>query len=139
MASLNRVCLLGRIGKDPEEKFLPSGSKVANFSIATSEKWKDKSSGEMKESTDWHNCIAYDPIASVILAHTGKGDLIYVEGKLETKTHEKNGEKRYFTQIKINLVNLLPNGEHAPKRDVKKDAAGDKKEFDAGFDDDIPF
>lgn len=110
MAGVNKVILLGRLGKDPETKTIGSGQMVANFSIATSETWKDKSTGEKKESTEWHNCQAWGPVAEIIQKYVHKGDQVYVEGKLKTRSWEKDGITRYVTEIIVSGVNLIGGG-----------------------------
>ncbi len=99
---VNKVILVGRLGKDPEIKFMPSGSAVANFSLATSEKWKDKETGDMKESTEWHNLVAYGKVAEIISEHTNKGMSMYVEGQLKTrKWQDKSGKDHYSTDVVV--------------------------------------
>jgi len=99
MSGVNKVILVGRLGKDPEVKHLESGAVVANFSMATSEKWTDKSSGEVKETTEWHNVVIWKGLAEVVEKYVKKGDQIYIEGKLTTRSWEKDGVKRYTTEI----------------------------------------
>lgn len=98
---LNKVQLIGRLGKDPEVRNMDNGKAVANFSIACSEKWKDKNSGDVKEKTEWVNCVAWDPLADKVIAkYVHKGDLIYIEGKLQTRKWEKDGVDRY-TRLRL--------------------------------------
>jgi single-strand DNA-binding protein len=107
MSGVNKVILLGRIGQNPEVKHLESGATVANFSIATSEKYTDKSSGEVVETTTWHNLVAWKGLAEVVEKYVKKGDMIYVEGKLQTRTWEKDGEKKYATDILVSNLQML--------------------------------
>ena len=108
MASVNKVILIGNLGKDPELKFLPSGQPVANFSIATSEKWKDKSTGETKEQTEWHNIIMFGKLAEIAGQYLKKGSSVFVEGRLQTrKWQDKNGQDRYTTEIIANEMKML--------------------------------
>jgi single-strand DNA-binding protein len=101
-SSLNKVELIGRLGKDPEVKTLQNGSPVANFSVATSEKWKDKRSGEMQEKTEWHNIVVWnEKTIEFIEKYLNKGDLVRIEGKIQTRSWEKDGEKKYATEIVI--------------------------------------
>jgi single-strand DNA-binding protein len=101
-SSLNKVELIGRLGKDPEVKSLTNGSSVANFSVATSEKWKDKRSGEMQEKTEWHNIVIWnEKTIEFVDKWLKKGDLVRIEGKIQTRSWEKDGEKRYATEIVI--------------------------------------
>src|SRR6202043_4012483 len=101
--SLNKVTLIGRLGKDPEVKNLTNGSAVANFSVATSEKGKDKRSGEMQEKTEWHNIVVWnEKTIEFIEKYLNKGDMVYVEGKIQTrKWEDSDGKDRYSTEIVI--------------------------------------
>ena len=100
MGSLNKVQLIGNLGQDPETKYLPSGDAVTNLSIATTDKWKDKQSGEPKESTQWHRVSFFGRRAEVIAEYLQKGDPIYVEGSLAYRTYEKDGVTHYATDIR---------------------------------------
>lgn len=106
MSSLNKATLIGRVGKDPESKQLTQ-STVTNFSIATSDKYKD-SNGEQVEKTEWHNIVAWGRLAEVCRDYLKKGSLVYVEGKIETRSWEdKEGQKRYTTEIKALQMTML--------------------------------
>lgn len=98
MPTLNRVQLIGRLGKDPESKFTPTGKKVAHFSLAVSNHWKDKN-GETKESTEWVNIEAWGRLGEVCQEYLKKGSLIFLEGRLKTDKYEEKGETRYYTKI----------------------------------------
>ena len=99
MSSVNKVIVIGNIGKDPEIRSFPNGGRVANFSVATSEKWKDKS-GEKKERTEWHRVsVMNDALVGVVEKYLKKGSKVYIEGKLETRKYEKNGQDIYTTEI----------------------------------------
>jgi single-strand DNA-binding protein len=102
-SSLNKVELIGRLGKDPEVKNLTNGSAVANFSVATSEKWKDKRSGEMQEKTEWHNIVVWnEKTIEFVQKYLNKGDLVRIEGKIQTrKWEDQDGKGRYSTEIVI--------------------------------------
>jgi single-strand DNA-binding protein len=106
--SVNKVILLGNVGKDPEVKFLPSGSAVATFSIATSERFKDKG-GEFQDRTEWHNLVAFGKVAEIIRDYVKKGAKLYVEGSLRTQSWDDktSGQKRYRTEIVVNDISLL--------------------------------
>ena len=105
--SVNKVILVGRLGKDPETRYMTNGEAVTNFSIATSETWKDKS-GEKQEKTEWHNCVAYRKLAEIIAEYVRKGSQIYVEGKLQTrKWQTKEGQDRYTTEIIVDQMQML--------------------------------
>lgn len=108
MSSLNKVQLIGRLGQDPEVKYMPSGDAVANLSLATSEKWKDKKSGENMESTEWHRLSMFGRLAEVAGEYLKKGALIYVEGKIKTrKWTDKEGQERYTTEIHVSDMKML--------------------------------
>ena len=96
--SVNKVILLGRLGKDPEVRTLESGKKVATFSLATSETYKDKS-GNKQESTEWHNIVLWEGLAGIVEQYCKKGDQVYISGSIRTRSWEKDGEKRYTTEI----------------------------------------
>lgn len=101
MSSLNKVCLMGHLGKDPEVKSFQNGGRIANFSLATSEKWKDKNTGERKEKTEWHQVtIANDGLVGVVEKYLRKGSKVYLEGRLQTrKWQDQNGNDRYTTEV----------------------------------------
>lgn len=107
MAGLNKVILIGRLGKDPEVKTLENGSVVANFSLATSEVYKDKTSGERKEITEWHNIVVWRNLADICGKYLSKGDMINIEGKIRTRTWEKDGQKRQTTEIVADTMLML--------------------------------
>jgi single-strand DNA-binding protein len=98
MPTLNRVQLIGRLGKDPESKFTPTGKKVTHFSLAVSNHWKDKG-GETKESTEWVNIEAWGRLGEVCQEYLKKGSLIFLEGRLKTDKYEEKGEARYYTKV----------------------------------------
>lgn len=98
MSSLNKVSLIGNLGKDPEVRTLDNGNKVASFSIATTESWKDKN-GERQSQTEWHNVVLWKGLAGVAESYLKKGSKVYVEGKLTTRSYEKDGQTRYITEI----------------------------------------
>ena len=106
MPTLNRVQLIGRLGKEPEGKFTPTGKKVAHFSIAVSNRWKDKG-GETKESTEWVNIEAWGRLGEVCQEYLKKGSLIYLEGRLKTDKYEDKGETKYFTKIVAQALEFL--------------------------------
>jgi single-strand DNA-binding protein len=139
---VNKVILLGNVGKDPEARSLPSGKTVANFSMATSESWKDKQTGEQKDKTEWHNLVVFDKKADIVVQYVKKGSQLYVEGKLQTrKWQDKEGRDRYTTEILIEDFQLLggkPGSERhesAPQQRAAATAPAEKS-FE---DDDIPF
>jgi single-strand DNA-binding protein len=152
--SVNKVILIGRLGKDPETRYMTSGEAVTNATLATSENWKDKS-GEKQEKTEWHNLVFYRRLAEIAGEYLKKGSQIYVEGKLQTrKWQDKEGKDRYTTEIVVNEMTMLggkPSGsgsfevvENKPAAAASGGAApakatpAGKSSFD-NFDDDIPF
>jgi len=110
--SINKATLIGNVGKDPEVKFLPSGAAVANFTLATSERFKDKG-GEFQERTEWHNLVAFQRLAEIVRDYVKKGSKLYVEGRIQTRSwDDKDNQKHYKTEIVINdLVLLSGRGE----------------------------
>ena len=108
MASVNKVMLLGNLGRDPEVRTFPNGDSVCNFSIATSTSWKDKASGEKKEKTEWHNIVMYRKLAEIAGEYLKKGSSVFVEGSLQTrKWQTKDGQDRYTTQISADNMQML--------------------------------
>lgn len=115
MAGVNKVLLVGRLGADPEPKTLQDGSTVVTLSIATSESWKDKATGEKREKTEWHRVVFWRKLAEIVARYLSKGSLIYVDGKLETrKWQDQNGQDRYTTEITAhNMQMLTSKGDNA--------------------------
>jgi single-strand DNA-binding protein len=106
MPALNRVQLIGRLGKDPESRFTPNGKKVAHFSLAVSNRWKS-ADGEMKEYTEWVNIEAWGRLGEVCQQYLHKGSLIYLEGRLKTDKYEDKGETKYYTKVVALLMQML--------------------------------
>ena len=142
---VNKVILIGNLGKDPEVRYMPNGQAVANVTIATSESWKDKNTGEQQERTEWHRVVFFRRLAEIAGEYLKKGARIYVEGRLQTRKWQDNqGQDRYTTEIIANEMQMLGNAgggsnfNSAPPSDMETGnepamaAAGD-------FDDDIPF
>jgi len=108
MASLNKVCIIGNLGRDPEMRSFPSGDQVANVTIATTDKWKDKQTGEMKEATEWHRVVFNGKLAEVVGQYLRKGSQVYVEGSLRTrKWTDKDGVEKYSTEIRAEQMQML--------------------------------
>lgn len=107
MSGVNKVIIVGRLGKDPEIRHLESGVAVASFSVATSETYKDRTTGEKKEITEWHNVVLWRGLAEVAEKYLNKGDMVYVEGKLRTRSWEKDGVTRYTTEIVGDNMTML--------------------------------
>ena len=109
MASVNKVILVGNLGRDPEVRYMPNGEAVANFSIATTDNWKDKS-GVKQEKTEWHNIVMYRRLAEIAGEYLKKGRPVYVEGRLQTRKWEKDGVTRYTTEIVADQMQMLGSG-----------------------------
>lgn len=141
-ASVNKVILIGNLTRDPEVAYLPSGGAVCNISLATSESWKDKTTGERKEQTEFHRVVFYNKTAEVIGEFCKKGSPLYVEGQLTTRKwkDKTTGEDKYTTEIKCNSMQLLggkPGNDSSRAPAPKPSPAPSGKSDD--FDDDIPF
>lgn len=105
--SVNKVILVGNLGKDPELKELPSGTKMTTFTMATTERYKDKQ-GAQQEKTEWHNIVAWGPLADICAKYLHKGKQVYIEGKIQTRTYDdRDGNKRYMTEIVANEMQML--------------------------------
>lgn len=116
MASVNKVILVGNLGKDPDTRFMPNGDAATNFTIATTESWKDKS-GDKKESTEWHRISAFGKLGEICGEYLKKGSAVYIEGKLKTrKWQDKDGQDRYTTEIIADRMQMLGG---KPERDEK--------------------
>jgi single-strand DNA-binding protein len=110
MASVNKVIIVGNLGKDPEMRSFPSGDQVANVTIATTDKWKDKQSGEMKEATEWHRVVFNGRLAEIVGQYLRKGSQVYVEGSLRTrKWTDQSGVDKYTTEIRADQMQMLGN------------------------------
>jgi single-strand DNA-binding protein len=143
MAGINKVIVIGRLGNDPEVRYTPSGAAVAKFSVATSEEWKDKNTGEKKERTEWHRITAWGKLGEICGEYLAKGRQVYVEGRLQTSSYDdKDGVKRYSTEIVASDVQFLGSKESgggrsgggAPPRESFGGQGGPPP-----ADDDIPF
>ena len=107
MRGVNKVIIVGTLGQDPEVKYLTNGNAVCNLSLATSEEWKDKQTGEKKSKTEWHRVVMFGKIAEIAGEYCRKGSQVYIEGKLETREWEKDGVKRYTTEIKVDMQGTM--------------------------------
>ncbi len=137
--SLNKVQLIGNLGKDPELKYTPSGVAVATFSIATSESWKD-ADGNQQEKTEWHNIVAWRKLAEICGEYLKKGKKVYLEGKLQTRNYEKDGVKRYVTEIVADQLIMLDGGGGAARGGSSSSSATEPAPMsDVPKDDDLPF
>lgn len=135
---VNRVIIIGNIGQDPETKFLPSGEAVTNLSVATSESWKDKNSGERKDRVEWHRVTAFGRLAEIISEYARKGSKVYISGSLRTRKWEKDGQPHYTTEIVAKEMQLLDRKESDERNQnpIKKPEAGGADDIG---DDDIPW
>lgn len=145
MASVNKVILVGNLGKDPEVRYIPNGDAVCNFSIATTDTWKDKA-GTKQEKTEWHNIVIYRKLAEIAGEYLKQGSPVYLEGRLQTrKWQTKEGQDRYSTEVIADQMQMLgskgassSNGESAHTQSQDKKPNEQSKGFD-DFEDDIPF
>src|SRR5512145_404422 len=121
MASVNKVIIVGNLGADPETRYMPSGDAITNIRIATTDRWKDKASGEMKEATEWHRIAFFGRLAEIAGQYLKKGSQVYVEGRIRTrKWQDKEGQDRYTTEIVADAMQLLGKREgmgDAPPRE----------------------
>ncbi|EDZ64935.1 single-strand binding protein [beta proteobacterium KB13] len=157
MPSVNKVILMGNLGRDPEVRFMPNGDAVCNFSIATTDSWKDKA-GERQEKTEWHNIVMYRRLAEIAGEYLKKGRPVYLEGRLQTrKWQTKEGQDRYTTEVIADSMQMLGGRDGAPAQESQTSSQLDNKnEFDQTpsrnnqsgssnsssfdeFEDDIPF
>ena len=120
MASLNRVTLIGNVGKDPEIKTFASGNKVASITLATSERYKD-SNGEQKEDTEWHSVQAFGKLADVVERFVHKGSLLYLDGKIRTRSYEADGRTVYRTEILADHIQMLDRREQGNRPALGQD------------------
>jgi len=136
---VNKAILLGRVGQEPKVGALPNGSAACNFSVATSEVWKDKQTGDKQERTEWHKVTVFGKLAEIAGSYVKKGDLVYVEGKLRTRKWNKDGVDHYATEIIADDIQFTGNSssrtqdeDYDPTKDSANQASPD-------FDDDIPY
>ena len=169
MASVNKVIIVGNLGRDPEVRYMPSGDAVANIAVATTDKWKDKQSGEQKEQTEWHRVSFFGKLAEIAGQYLAKGSQVYIEGKLQTRKYtDKDGVEKFATEIRADTMQMLgsrqggdggqqggaprqsnqqaPQGGNAPQQrqaaPQQRQAPRQQQPAPSGFDDmddDIPF
>lgn len=144
MASVNKVIVVGNLGRDPETKYMPSGDAMTNIAVATTDKWKDKASGEQKEATEWHRIAFFGKLAEIAGQYLKKGSQVYIEGKLKTrKWTDKEGVEKYTTEIIADTLQMLGSkpsgndGHHEPVTTPTRKAQPQPNFSD--MDDDIPF
>lgn len=160
---INKVILVGNLGQDPEVRYTPGGAAITNISIATSDSWKDKNTGQMQEKTEWHRVVFFGKLAEIAGEYLRKGSQVYVEGKLQTrKWQDKQGQDRYSTEVVVDGFNGVmqmlggrneaggsaPMGNKPPQQNqgqanqnesAQNQQAAPASDFDNSFDDDIPF
>lgn len=147
MAGVNKVILVGRLGKDPEVRNLENGAAVANFTMATSETYKDRVTGEKKEITDWHNIVLWRGLAEISQKYLHKGDMVYIEGKMRTRSWEKEGVTRYTTEVIADNMTMLSTqrsgsgggNNYSSEGGGYSGTAKPQENFDASGTDDLPF
>ncbi|MBN6059391.1 single-stranded DNA-binding protein [Aggregatibacter actinomycetemcomitans] len=148
MAGVNKATIVGRLGQEPELRTMPNGEAVAHLSVATSESWTDKATGEKREVTEWHRIVFYRRQAEICADYLHKGSLIYVEGRLKTrKWKDQNGIERYITEIQGDTLQMLGDGKASPTPNANANAPAKPAEQPAQYqepaqddkDDDIPF
>lgn len=133
MSGVNKAILVGRLGKDPEVKYTPSGNAVANFSIATSESYTDKS-GQKQDKTEWHNIVLWNKLAEIVKQYVKKGDCVYIDGKIQTRSWEdRDGNKKYITEIIGNSMQMLGGGRCRDHRDNPGQPNEPPQDYPGGF------
>lgn len=159
---INKVILIGNVGGDPEVRYLPNGNAVANVTLATSDSWKDKQTGQQQERTEWHRVVFFGRLAEIVGEYVRKGSKLYIEGRLQTREWEKDGVKRYTTEIVVDMQGqmqlldsrgqgggegMAPRAQQpsrpapqrpAPQQQPAQPQAQQMPDYDS-FDDDIPF
>ena len=148
---VNKVILVGNLGQDPEVRYLPNGGAVANITLATSESWRDKATGEMKEQTEWHSVVLFGKLAEVASEYLRKGSQVYIEGQLRTrKWTDQSGVEKYTTEVLVNVGGTMqmlggkqaedkPAGNSQNQQRTQQKPAQQHNEPPMDFDDDIPF
>ena len=158
MASVNKVILVGNLGKDPDVRYMPSGEAITNITLATTDTWKDKNSGERRETTEWHRVVFFRKLAEIAGQYLKKGSQVYIEGSLKTrKWQDKDGQDRYTTEIVADEMKMLgsrqgggePSGDYNRERPASRPAPAPQASAPASnyptggalgdFEDDIPF
>jgi single-strand DNA-binding protein len=150
MSGVNKAIIVGRLGEDPSVRYTPAGAAITNISVATSESWKDKNSGQKQEKTEWHRVVFFGKLAEIAGEYLKKGSQVYIEGKLQTrKWQDKQGQDRYTTEIVVDGFNgvmqmLGGNGDNNQAKPQQRKpfdhttAEYDNDAFDTGFDDGLP-
>ena len=141
---VNKAIIIGNLGQDPEVKYMPNGNAVANITVATSESWKDKNSGEKVEKTEWHRVVFFKRLAEIAGEYLKKGSKVYVEGQLKTRKWDKEGQTHYSTEIIAREMQMLDgqSAQGVPQPHAGQNQAPPQQAappIDPEFDDDIPF
>ncbi|MEJ2090494.1 MAG: single-stranded DNA-binding protein [Gammaproteobacteria bacterium] len=148
---INKVILIGNLGRDPETRYTQGGTPVTNFSVATSENWRDRNTGEQQERTEWHNVVCFARLAEIAGEYLKKGSKVYIEGRLQTSDWERDGQKHYRTEVIAREMQMLdsrgggaPTGFESSYNDRSAGGAAPRNDnaptlSDDDFDDDIPF
>jgi len=137
---VNKVILVGHLGKDPEVRYSASGAALANITVATSEQWKDKNTGEKQERTEWHRVVFFSRLAEIVGEYLKKGAQIYIEGRLQTrKWQDKDGNDRWTTEIVANEMQMLGGGSGQRSSVAQDSQPPQQSAIPDDFDDDIPF
>ncbi|MBU4053115.1 MAG: single-stranded DNA-binding protein [Proteobacteria bacterium] len=143
MSGINKAIILGRLGKDPEVRYTQDGRAIANFTVATSEEWKDKDTGDKKERTEWHRIVAFNKLGEICGEYLAKGKQVYVEGRIQTREWtDKDGGKRYTTEIVASDVQFLgskQDGPQTPRATQDQKFSNSGPSYSEPPDDDIPF
>lgn len=145
---VNKVIIVGNVGQEPESKAMPSGSMVVNLSLATSESWKDKQTGQPQERTEWHRVVFFNRLAEIVAQYVNKGSKLYIEGSLRTRSWDQDGVKRYSTEIVASEMQMLDSkggDQQAPQQRHQQQQAKQAMQqqpaggFEDDFDNDLPF
>ncbi len=142
--SLNRVHLIGHLGRDPETRYSADGTAITNCQLATSESWKDKTTGDRQEKTEWHRVVFFGKLAEIAGEYLTKGSLVYVEGRIQTRSWDKEGEKKYSTEVVGEKMTMLGGKRDGTESAAAAPAGGKAPAKKSGgsfdeLDDDIPF
>ena len=140
---VNKVILIGNCGADPEVKYMPNGNAVVNITLATSENWKDKNTGQQVDKTEWHRVVFFSRLAEIVGEYVRKGAKIYIEGRLQTRSWEQDGQKKYMTEVIADNITMLGSkGDTGGKQSEPAQGGGEPPaapDDTADEDDDLPF
>ena len=140
MSSVNKALIIGNLGQDPEIKYTQSGSPVANLSVATSERWKDKNTGEQKEQTEWHRVVVFGRLAEIAEQYLKKGSKVFIEGKIQTRDWEDaEGNKKYITEVVAREMTMLDSRASTDSSASSSDNSAKDTAKDDNPEEDIPF